>query len=378
MPRFHRALLVVALAALVPATANAKPKPKPKAHAAGVMTRNLNLGADLGPALRAADYNAFKDAAGAILNQVDANDFRIRAKGLAAEINAQKPDLVGLQEAALWRTAPCRLIVPPAPPAATTVRYDYLQELLDALGGRYRVAAVKPEFDFEAEANTDQSADHSCDTNGRLTMRDAILVRKGVKTRSPRSGTFSTLYAPKLIGLISVPITRGWTSVDAKVGNAKWFHFVDTHFESFDSAASNPTNQNTTVGNGEVRQAQARELVSTNGAAKSRYPIILVGDLNSDKKTEVKPGDRLGYVAMLAAGFVERSALTPLSCCLVSPWFASPPYSLPTGFNHKVDHVMTNQPRKIKLIKAVVTGRTPVNGFWSSDHRGLFSKLRVP
>ena len=380
MSRFPRvAALAALLIATVPATAVAK-KHKPKPNTVSVMSRNLYLGADLTPGLEAPDFNAFVDAAGTILDQVDANDFRIRAKGLAAEIKSQKPDLVGLQEAALWRTAPCHLIIPPAPPTATTVRYDFIALLLARLGGQYKVAVSQDEFDFEAEANTDHSSDHSCDTNGRLTMRDAILVRKGsgVKTRSPKAGHFDTLLAPKLVGLVTVPVTRGWTSVDVKARKSKWFHFVNTHFEAFDSKASNPTNKGTSVGNGEVRQAQAQELVTLNGAARSKYPVVLVGDLNSDKATEVKPGDGLAYKAVLAAGFKERSALTPLGCCLNDSWLASPPYGLPTDFDHKVDHVMTNKPTKVKLLKSAVTGRTPVNGFWDSDHAGLFSKLRVP
>jgi hypothetical protein len=46
-------------------------------------------------------------------------------------------------------------------------------------------------------------------------------------------------------------------------------------------------------------------------------------------------------------------------------------------FDHKVDHVMTDSPRRVKLIRSLVTGRRPVNGFWDSDHAGLFSVLRL-
>ena len=45
-------------------------------------------------------------------------------------------------------------------------------------------------------------------------------------------------------------------------------------------------------------------------------------------------------------------------------------------FNHQVDHVMTRDPKEIKLKASFVTGRQPVNGFWDSDHAGLFSSLR--
>ena len=44
-------------------------------------------------------------------------------------------------------------------------------------------------------------------------------------------------------------------------------------------------------------------------------------------------------------------------------------------FDHKVDHVMTNKPKKVKLVSSGVTGRNPVNGFWDWDHAGLFSGL---
>jgi len=49
-----------------------------------------------------------------------------------------------------------------------------------------------------------------------------------------------------------------------------------------------------------------------------------------------------------------------------------------SDFDHKVDHVMTNAPRRIKLVSSSVTGRRPVNGFWDSDHAGLFSVLSLP
>jgi len=56
-------------------------------------------------------------------------------------------------------------------------------------------------------------------------------------------------------------------------------------------------------------------------------------------------------------------------------------YDLTTGsdaeFTHQVDHVMTSTPDLVQLVKATVTGRTMVNGYWDSDHAGLCSALRI-
>src|SRR3954467_14286277 len=117
-----------------------------------VMSRNLYLGADLTPATQATSIPELVDAAGQILNQVDENKFQIRAKGLATEILNKQPDLVGLQEAALWRDDPCD--VNPIPPSATHVRKggDFLGLLLDNLnksGNNYRLVVAEPEFDFQ-------------------------------------------------------------------------------------------------------------------------------------------------------------------------------------------------------------------------------------
>src|SRR5689334_396467 len=148
-------LLTVLIAALVAGPAGARASSPAKVK---VMTRNLYLGADLTPGTSASSVSELVDAAGQILNQVDQNKFQVRAKGLATEILNKKPDLVGLQEAALWRDAPCD--APILPPSATHVRKggDFLGLLLQQLnkGGRnYRLVIAEPEFDFQIWANTD-------------------------------------------------------------------------------------------------------------------------------------------------------------------------------------------------------------------------------
>lgn len=350
-----------------------------------VMSRNVYLGANLELGVRATGLQGLVDEAGVILRQVDQNNFAVRAKGLAAEILSKRPDLVGLQEVALWRTEPCTKF--PIPPKATHVRYDYLRLLLSQLNRgsvRYRVVITEPEFDFEVYANTDGNASTAApgcpfgsEINGRLTMRDVILARNGrVKTSNARGGHFAKLLQVRPAG-VKLNVTRGWTRVDAQVTGSTKFRFVNTHLEAFDNQQSVHTNNGPDLGNGQVREAQARELARPGGPATGDLPVILVGDLNSDKKTEVKRGDALAYTALLRGGFVERSTSRPLSCCLNADILTTLGGGKPSDFNHKVDHVMTSAPRRIKLASSSVTGLRPVNGFWDSDHGGLFSALRL-
>ncbi len=340
----------------------------------GTMTRNLYLGADLTPAILAPTLPAFVAANGQILREVTANNFPVRAEGLADEILDAKPDLVGLQEVALWRTAPPSLTpVVTGPPTATTVRYDYLQELLAELNkgpDRYEVVVVQNEFDLEAPADENgvpgdgpNPAIADAEINGRLTMRDVILARRGsgVQTKNPQSANFATNLVVPVAG-VPVTVKRGWTATDARVRGSDWFRFVNTHLEAFQPL---------------VRAAQAGELVAPTGPATSELPVVLLGDLNSDDDT-VEGEDRLAYEALLAAGMVERSTNNPLSCCLKSSLLEVGKGGSEADFDHQVDHIMTRDPADVLLHSSSVSGIQPVNGFWNSDHAGVFSALRFP
>jgi endonuclease/exonuclease/phosphatase family metal-dependent hydrolase len=384
VPRRVKLVLAVAAAAILAAPAAAQAKPQPAK--VKVMSRNVYLGADLTPGVRAASLQELVNAAGVILKEVDDNKFATRAKGLAAEIQSKSPDLVGMQEVALWRTAPCTNS--PIPPSATDVRYDFLKLLLDAVNKgktHYRTVISQDQFDFEVYVNTDGNESTSApgcpfgsEINGRLTMRDAILARtKGVRTSAARSANFATLLQVKPAG-IAIDVTRGWTWVNAKVPGSGKFRFVNTHLEAFDNQTSNHTNQNTDVGNGQVREAQAKELFAKGGPADTKFQVILLGDLNSDEKTAIKPGDALAHTALLKAGFVDRATASPFACCLNSGLLTTSGGGKASDFDHNVDHVMTDAPTRVTLVNSSVTGLQPVNGFWDSDHRGLFSTLTVP
>jgi hypothetical protein len=224
-------LAVAALACLAFCAAIAQAKPakqhRPKATKVSVMSRNLYLGADLGPAITSADQQSFFTANGGIIRQVEATNFPVRAKGLAKEILEKKPDLVGMQEVAFWRKAPPSLgPVLTNTPSATKVKYDFLKLLLAQLNRgetQYRPVIVQNEFDFEAPADVNGVPGDgpggsgilaNAEVNGRLTMRDVILARvgAGVKTSRAESDNFANLLVVKVAGSTEVTINRGWTA----------------------------------------------------------------------------------------------------------------------------------------------------------------------
>jgi endonuclease/exonuclease/phosphatase family metal-dependent hydrolase len=346
-----------------------------------VMTRNLYLGADLSPAIESSGPGEFAAANGQILRDVDTNRFQVRARGLAREIRSKGPDLVGLQEVALWRTNETPNLGPALndePKTARTVHVNFLRELMQRLNAgqrRYRVVTVQQEFDFEAPADyngqpndsdggsTEQAVMPNAEINGRLTMRDVLLekVGAGVQVSRVRSGNFDTIYSPTISG-VQVDVDRGWVSADVVVRGSRRFRFVNTHLEAF--------------GDTSIREAQARELVARGGPARTGLPVVLVGDLNSDDNT-VRGGDRDAYLVLKRRGFVDRATENPMSCCLDTSILTLAGGGQRSDFDHHIDHILTDTPRKVRRIASSVSGLAPVNGFWNSDHAGVFSRLRI-
>jgi endonuclease/exonuclease/phosphatase family metal-dependent hydrolase len=305
-----------------------------------VMTRNLYLGADLIPAAAATDEQQLRQAATAIVDHVRATDFPARAKLIAAEVAQARPDVLALQEVATWRRGPGG-----AP--ARTVVYDWLRLLRRRLAARhlhYRLVAAKQEFDFQLPTTRGYDA--------RLTLRDAILAGPRVKVRSTRSAGFRHILSiPTLAG--QATIHRSYNALAATVGGAR-FRLVNTHLEAYSAT---------------IRAQQAKEVVA--GPLAGRGPVILAGDLNSDK-VPAQPGDTLAYQAIAAAGFVDRASRRP-SCCHDDSTLRKR-----DRFDHIVDHVMS-RPR-LRVVRTSVTGdrdRTP-EGLWPSDHGGVVVTLRLP
>jgi endonuclease/exonuclease/phosphatase family metal-dependent hydrolase len=357
--------VVVAIGAFaVPSGAFAAADDKEKVT---VMSRNLYLGADLAPALGADSIAGAIDGAGVVYNQLERTNYPERSVALAAEIKREKPDLVGLQEVAQWHTqVPSDLGGPPIGPGtvpASDLKYDFLDLLTGKLGSKYKVAGVQQEFTGELPADVNGVDEPGSvageDLDVRLTMRDAILVRKGVKAKKFKSANYDAAFQTDVSG-IPVTADRGWTSVEAQVGDAK-FRFVNTHIESFDD--------------GSIKEAQVKELLKT--ALKGKGTKIVVGDFNSDPDDQGRNGD--AYDAMVRAGYVRRvlpGFTFGHTADLNDPNDAS-------GFDATIDHVFVND-KKIKLVRkgSELLGdseseMTP-SGLWPSDHLGVVSELSVP
>lgn len=339
-----------------------------------VLTRNIFLGADLTPAINADSPQQFVRANGAILREVNATNFPLRARALAAEIRRLRPHIVGLQEVALWRTAPPSLDPVFEGPSATDVRFDFLRLLLDRLNSgtgenavRYRPVQVQKEFDFEAPADEDDDPSTGADTfggeiNGRLTMRDAILVRRnaGVRVSKERGGNYNDLLVLEDVGgAVDVPVQRGFNRITVRRGGQR-FRVINTHLEAFDDRTERPS----------IRRLQAGQL-SRGPAGPGQLPAVVLGDFNSDVPG-LRPGDQQAFRFLLDAGFKRRSTTDPPSCC-VSDLFTSPP----SEFDHVVDHVIARPGRRVRLLNSRVVGLSQVNGLFPSDHAGVFSRLRI-
>jgi endonuclease/exonuclease/phosphatase family metal-dependent hydrolase len=317
------------------------------------MTRNLYLGTDLLPIVLAPTLADFEAAASAGFEQVRATNFPARARLIAREIKRTRPDLVGLQEVALWRTGP------KGPAPATDVVYDYVKILRRALartGQRYRVVRKTNEADVEGPT--------SGDFDVRLTMRDVILAKKRKGMRILRRGGDNFDAAIELETQAGTfTSTRGYAWADVRL-RGKRFRFVDTHLEAF--------------GN-EARTAQARELVAPGGPARVRGRVILVGDLNSDPEGEPGPEPDAWRVLVRAGLRDTWPWLYPNrdghACCIQDPSLIAPP-----TFTHRIDDVLAKG--RLRPLNARIVGTHPRRSrtrsrLWASDHGGVATRIKL-
>jgi hypothetical protein len=207
-------------------------------------------------------------------------------------------------------------------PPPTTVSYDFVQSLVDALNARglhYAPVAVTNDFTVEGPGLFPTGL-----MNVQLTDRDAILARTDVPLTIShvQTGNFThntvlqTFQGP-------ITLTEGWASVDATLGHHT-VRFVTTHFA--DSSIA-------------VGAAQATELVQ--GPLSTDLPVMMTCDCDTT---------------------VQNALLNPTSALATRIDYI---FSRGGGLKATGDQIVGADPG----------GRSTPGGFWPSDHAGLIAEL---
>jgi endonuclease/exonuclease/phosphatase family metal-dependent hydrolase len=324
-----------------------------------VMTRNMDAGSDFGYILAAAlnPNSTPTDMLGAItatFQEMHMSNYASRADDIAGEIQATQPYLVGLQEVTTLRTG-----VYPGP--ASTVVDDQLQSLLQSLeqrGLHYTALKVQKNADIEMPAF---DASYHLMMVG-FTDYDAVLVRADLpesqfKIENVQAQYFNAILNFPIAGQ-NIPFTRGWISVDAKL-RGKTYRFVTTHLETFVN---------------EYQAAQAQELLY--GPLNTYLPTILAGDLNSDANApSFQNGPAFGI--LVNGGFTDIwSALHPTDAGLTWPYFLEDKANPEISPFQRIDLILTRG-SGVEAESEQLTGTTPIDGIWASDHAGVVATLKL-
>jgi endonuclease/exonuclease/phosphatase family metal-dependent hydrolase len=331
-----------------------------------VMTYNANEGSDFLEVQAAGNGLQFLVAVGATITQVRATDSPARMQALAKQIIAAGPALVAVQEVDQWATGPLDLSTFSC--GATTVEFDMLQELQDALiaqGAHYKVAVRAQQYAFPPTPGLILPGTFLC---VEVVNYIEILARTDLdpskfQWANPQSAQYaSTLIFPTPVG--NLPLPRAWASVDATF-HGKQFRFITTHLESVDT---------TPLIGFSIRELQGAEL--RNGPANTALPVVLAMDSNAPAIPF--PQDAT-YVDFALAGYADGwSEVFPgnpgFTCCQ-----AELDNNLVSQLNQRIDLVLTHGPveiQNIALFGAIQASKT-ADGLWPSDHAGVAAQIAL-
>jgi endonuclease/exonuclease/phosphatase family metal-dependent hydrolase len=312
-----------------------------------VMTQNVYYGGG-------SSLDAFATAFTDLWDTVEQSRIPDRAARIAKQIRREKPDLVALQEAVVWRTGS-----PLSSSSAGDVQYDFVASLLDRLSNgkaRYQIVSRATNADWEFPARVGSSI-----RDVRMTDQDVILARVGRGSRlrilDDDHGNYRHRFA------VDVPViddaldfTRGWASVDARVGRrGPKFRFINTHLEVFNTS---------------IRNRQARALLD--GPADTRRPVIIAGDFNAG------PGATT-YRLLTDTGLDDawaqaRPRESGPTCCQDDDL-----RNERSRLSSRIDLILFDaddfDATAAERVGHARADRTPT-GLWPSDHAGLVARLR--
>jgi endonuclease/exonuclease/phosphatase family metal-dependent hydrolase len=309
-----------------------------------VMTQNMDAGTDL-------LYFFFVPnpitATQLTYAELLATDFVGRAELLANQIVIQQPYLISLQEVTLWQTISVT--------GETGVLADQLDLIMDALAARHQQYKVIAGQDL-----TDITAPLGDGSYLRFLDRNVILARTDLKQSelalsNVRSGIYQATIAP-------VPDfpeeLNGWLSVDAKI-RGKSLRFFSTHLES-------PVSQDDPT-----QVLQGQELIAI--MQKSKLPVILAGDFNSDASGLGIGPDQTPTAAMIVeAGYADTwQTLHPGELGLTWPFYLEDIYAGPSSPFERIDLIFA---RNLEILYVAVVGNNPP---FPSDHSGVVATLQI-
>ncbi len=318
-----------------------------------IMTQNVYAGTSLGFALAL----GAPEGVDLTLAETQASHIPERADLLARKIAKEQPDMVALQEVALWRTGA-------TPETATKVLYDQLKLLLKALARRgvpYELVAVNILTDLALPGS-----------NGalRYTDRDALLIRSNLRRPAFHiSDTYTHIYEAAL-DFQGLPVVQGWISADVYIGRSH-FRLVVTHLQSPVPGVPQAT---------EVQVAQATELVQA--LQNITVPVVLCGDFNSDAEFGNGPDATPSVALIEAAGYADTWRIAnPYDPGYTWPLFLDdqcppPDFFAPAVPFERIDLVFS---RDIQVLSAKEVFAPAPSGMvppFGSDHAGVIATFR--
>jgi endonuclease/exonuclease/phosphatase family metal-dependent hydrolase len=359
------AVLVSLLVIALPGAAQAKDK-----RDVTVMTRNMYLGTGLNNLVGTSGLGFVVAATTDWAHVKFQTDFNSRVVHLADEIEDNAPDVVGLQEVSLWRSQYPGDAAGGGTSPATTVEFDFLQQLRDELTSRglnYVVKATSTNADVEAPTLANFADTSAGFRDVRLTDRDVILVN-GNNANLVVDASGDAHYANQLslpVGGGSSEFTRGYTFVDARADGKK-FRFFNTHLEVDGGPA------------GVKQELQGNEAIA-GPLTYDKGAVIAVGDYNSDANGTTTAT----YANLIASGLIDGwSVVHPgdvgLTCChneLLT--------NATAAFDTRIDLTLSKGPAR--ATSSTILGEDPADRFkaagvpggWPSDHAGVVTTFRL-
>lgn len=332
-----------------------------------VLTRNIYVGTDVDVILQNDDPSQIPILVAQAFGTLLETNFPERAEALAREIKETQPHLVGLQEVSLIRLqSPGDAVVGGTIPAEE-VFMDYLDILMQALGGmglEYEVVAKVQNSDVEMPMITKFEEPYEFD-DVRLTDFDVILAKKGININKIVEKNYR---AKVVLTDLGIELPRGYVAVTAEINENK-YRFVNTHLEDADQGGDLL----------KIQRAQAAELIAD--LAHEKLPVILVGDFNSAAPNEptYKLISRHHYqdVWLINSNTENPGGLTyGHDADLRNP---------EQNFWKRIDFIFVKNKKqgrkhvRLMNVKAEVLGDEvkdkTLSGLWPSDHGGIAARL---